>query len=154
MKNRSPAKVSSGHKVSFKLTDSQRSSAVDPDRKRELKYIEILEQFFIDVVRENNHIRDSSISGALDVSMVDNIGEIIRNTQDSLMDVKAQPQNLPMASSPTQALKTTVVDGSRALDLMKYKHRVDELELKVRQLTEEFNEKLYILKSTNKALKR
>ena len=55
---------------------------------------------------------------------------------------------------PGEQLKTSVVDASKALELLKYKHRVDELELKVDQLTEEFNQKLHVLKSTNKDLKR
>ena len=114
----------------------------------------MLEQFFIDVVRENNRLRESSLAGALDVSMVDNIGDIVRHAQTSLAAVQAQSSRLQLVDGPGEQLKTSVVDASKALELLKYKHRVDELELKVGQLTEEFNQKLHVLKSANKDLKR
>ena len=114
----------------------------------------MLETFFIDVVRENNRLKESSLAGALDVSMVDNIGDIVRHAQTSLAAVQAQSSRLQLVDGPGEQLKTSVVDASKALELLKYKHRVDELELKVDQLTEEFNQKLHVLKSTNKDLKR
>ena len=57
------------------------------DRKIECMYMEILEKFYVQVVRENNALKDRSISSMLDVSMVDNVGDIINSTQDKFSKV-------------------------------------------------------------------
>ena len=65
------------------------------ERRREIEYLKILESFYVEVVRENNHIKDrsQSVLGSLDSSMIDNLGDIIRGTQDQFKTVVGKKEN-------------------------------------------------------------
>lgn len=75
-------------------TDSRFSITIG-ERRREIEYLKILEAFYVEVVRENNTIKDKSISmmGPLDSSMVDNLGDIIRGTKDQFKSVAGKQEN-------------------------------------------------------------
>ena len=112
--------------VTFKQSESRSSGkSIEVSLEawqKEVLYMEILERFYIDIVKENNQHRDWSFSTSLDVSMVDNLGDIIHQTQESFNKILGFGKNhLVKNEQPEQTLKISIVDKNRELEILKQK---------------------------------